>query len=399
MGEINERTQQARDWDPLAPEALSDPAATYAELRERCPVAHSDRWGGFWTLTRYDDVIGVAADHQTFTTAVQNLVPASPRSGVPRRPLQVDPPEHAQFRRAMNPYFEPERVAVLEPTLRKVAEAFLQPLLERGEGDLAEEWARHLPIRAVCAFLRVPEEDADWLQQRITQYVAAITRDRHEASEINAELDEYARRLVAQRRAAPIDARLDIVSGLLKEGIAGEAVDDEMLAGFVRGLVVAADRSTTHGISTAVLHLARDRSVQDELRAKPERIPEGVEEFLRLYSPSHATARTATRDVEIRSCRINQGAVVAMVWMAANRDPAIFAEPDTFDMSRPSNRHVAFGHGIHKCAGQTLARLQLRVALEVLLARTRSFEVIGPTPFRTWPEYGPRELPARITPY
>src|SRR4051812_34491536 len=100
----------AREWDPLAPEAISDPAAMYAELREWCPVAHSDRWGGFWTLTRYDDVTAVAADHQTFTTAVQNLVPASPRSGVARRPLQVDPPEHAQFRRAMNPYFEPERV-------------------------------------------------------------------------------------------------------------------------------------------------------------------------------------------------------------------------------------------------------------------------------------------------
>jgi cytochrome P450 len=298
----------------------------------------------------------------------------------------------------MNPYFEADRVAVLEPTLREVAERFLQPLLERGQGDLADEWARHLPIRAVCAFLRVPEQDADWLQARVTQYVTAITTHRDAAERLNGELDDFARRLVAKRRAEPIDARLDIVSGLLEQGIAGQAADDEVVAGFVRGLLVAADRSTTHGISAAAVHLARDPVLQELLRSHLERLPDAIEEFLRLYAPSHATARTATRDLEIRGCPIKRGEVVAMVWMAANRDPEVFPDPDDFDMDRRPNRHVAFGHGIHKCAGQTLARLQLRVALEVLLARTRHFEVVGPTPFQTWPEYGPRALPARLVP-
>lgn len=386
-----------RDWDPLAPGVFDDPAATYAELRVRCPVAQSDRWGGFWTLTRYDDVAAVAADYETFTTATQNLVPKSPRSGVPRRPLQVDPPEHAQFRRAMNPYFEADRVAVLEPTLREVAERFLQPVLERGHGDLVQEWAQHLPIRAVCAFLRVPEEDAVWIQSRSSRYVAAISRDPAEAGRWSGELDDYARRLVAARRAAPIDTRLDIVSGLLASGVGGQEADDEVVASFVRGLIVAADRSTQHGISNAALHLARDSELQQYLRAHPERLPDAVEEFVRLYAPSHATARTATRDTQIRGCPIKQGDPVAMVWMAANRDPEAFPDPDTFNLDRRPNRHLGFGHGIHKCGGQSVARLQMRVALEVLLARTSHFAVDGPVSFQTWPEYGPHKLPVRLT--
>ncbi|MBI2756548.1 MAG: cytochrome P450 [Chloroflexi bacterium] len=389
-------TDWAREWDPLAPGTFDDPAATYAEMRARCPVAQSDRWGGFWALTRYDDVVAVAADYETFTTAVQNLVPRSPRSGVARRPLQVDPPEHAQFRRAMNPYFEVDRVALLEPTLREVAARFLQPLLDRGAGDLAEEWARHLPIRAVCALLRVPEGDAEWIQSRSRRYVASIASDPETANRLSGELDDYARRLVATRRASPIDAHLDIVSGLLEQGIGGRPVGDEVVASFVRGLIVAADRSTTHGISNGALHLARDPRLQEYLRQHPGRLPDAIEELVRLYAPSHATARTATRDVELGGCPIKQGDPVALVWMAANRDPEVFPDPDTFDMDRRPNRHVGFGHGIHKCGGQTVARLQLRVALEVLLGSTSHFEVVGPVAYQTWPEYGPNQLPVRL---
>lgn len=387
----------SRDWDPLDAETFRDPAATYADLRQRCPAAYTDRWGGFWTLTRYDDVTAVAADYETFTTAKQNLVPRSPRSGVPRRPLQVDPPEHAHFRRAMNPYFEADRVARLEPTLRQVAARNLEPLLERGRGDAAEEYARHLPIRAVCAFLGVPEADADWIQARSTRYVRLLPTDPEAAASLSAELDDYARRLVAARRRAPIDVDLDIVSGLLARGVGGRPVDDEIVASFVRGLLVAADRSTTHGISSGIFHLAAHPSLQAQLRREPERLPDAIEEFVRLYAPSHATARTATRPVTIRGRSIGQDEVVAMVWMAANRDPVVFRDPDVCRLDRRPNRHVGFGHGIHKCAGQTVARLQLRVALSELLARTGEFTLDGPVPFTTWPEHGPTTLPIRLT--
>ena len=395
---MNERVRATgREWDPLDPETFRDPHATYAALRQRCPVAYTDRWGGFWTLTRYEDIVAVAADGDGFITSVQNLVPKSPRSGMPRRPLQVDPPEHARFRRVMNPYFEEERVAALAPSLRAVAARYLEPLLAEGRGDGAQAYAGRLPIRALCAFLRVPEADADFIQERSQRYVRALGRDNQAAAEaLSGELDAYARQLVASRKRAPLNPEQDIVSGLLEAQIDGRPIGDEIIAGFVRGLLVAGDRSTSNGIGSAILHLARDRKLQEQLRRDPARIPAAIEEFLRLYAPSQATARTATREVEIGGRLVQAGEVVAMVFLAANRDPRAFPEPDRCILGRQPNRHLGFGHGPHKCAGQSLARLQLRIALEELLARTKEFRLDGPVSYNTWPEFGPRSLPLRF---
>jgi len=387
-----------RDWDPLDPETFRDTPATYANLRQRCPVAHTDRWGGFWALMKHEDIMKVASDSDGFITSVQNLVPASPRSGVPRRPLQVDPPEHAHFRRAMNPYFEEERVAHLEPVLREVAVRYLEPLLTKGGGDAVKEYAQHLPIRMLCAFLGVPEEDATFIQQRSTRYVHAISQDDHAtAKALSGELDEYARRLVTARKAAPLDPAQDIVSGLLVSKINNQPIEDEVIAGFVRGLIVAGDRSTANGIASSILHLATHTDLQAQLRREPALVPAAIEEFIRLYAPSHATARTATHDTELGGQTIKTGEVVAMVFLAGNRDPEVFPEPDQCILERKPNRHLGFGHGAHKCAGQPLARMQLRVAIEELLAQTTAFELDGPVVQSTWPEYGPRSLPLRIT--
>ena len=391
-------TNHSQDWDPLDPETFRDAPATYVEMRKRCPVAYTDRWGGFWTVTRHEDIVRVASDNETFISSIQNLVPMSPRSGVPRRPLQVDPPEHAHFRRAMNPYFEVERVAVLEPTLRQLAARYLDPLIAKGRGDAMDEFARRLPIRAICAFLRTSEQDAEWIQARSGKYVEAIsTDDRATASALSGELDQYARRFVATRRTAPLDPHLDIVTGMFAATIEGKPIDDEIIAGFVRGLIVAADRSTSNGIGSSIMHLAMHAGLQNQLRREPARIPDAIEEFVRLYAPSHATARTATRDIEIRGQTIRAGEVVAMVFLAGNRDPEVFVNPDECVLDRKPNPHLGFGHGVHKCGGQSLARLQLRIALEELLARTTSFELEGTISFNTWPEYGPKTLPIRLT--
>jgi len=387
-----------RDWDPLDPETFRDAPATYADLRQRCPVAHTDRWGGFWALMKYEAIVTVASDSDGFITSVQNLVPASPRSGVPRRPLQVDPPEHAHFRRAMNPYFEEGRVAHLDPVLRQVADRFLQPILARGHGDAVTEYAQHLPIRMLCAFLGAPEEDATFIQERSVRYVHAITQDDSAtAKALSGELDEYARRLVVARKAAPLDPEQDIISGLLVSKINNQPIEDEVIAGFVRGLIVAGDRSTANGISSSILHLATHPDLQEQLRREPALVPTAVEEMVRLYAPSHATARTATHDTTIGGKTIKTGEVVAMVFLAGNRDPEVFPEPDQCLLDRKPNRHLGFGHGVHKCAGQPLARMQLRVAIEELLAHTTAIELDGPVVQSTWPEYGPRSLPIRCT--
>lgn len=391
----------SQEWNPLEPSTFDDPHATYAELRKRCPVAHTNEWGGFWALTRYEDVVAFATSALS-STATQNLVPSSPRSGLPRKPLHIDPPEHAHFRRAMNPYFADERIAVLEPILREVAAEILEPVLARGHGDLLTEYAAMLPMRAICAFLHIPLHEADFLQQTSSEYVEAVGATKPDLAEtLSAKLDSFARQLANERARNPLDPDQDIVSGLLLYGVNNEPISPEVVAGFIRGLLVAADRGTANGIGSSIMHLARDLELQDYLRQHPERISDAIEEFLRLYSPSAATARTTLDAIQIGGKRIAKGETVAMIYLAANRDPQVFPNPDKCDLDRAPNRHLAFGSGVHKCAGQMLARLQLRVALSELLARTTRFVLNTSekiTVQNSFPEYGPTSLPIRLNP-
>jgi cytochrome P450 len=390
---------QRSDWDPLDSAVLSDPHDSYRKLRERCPVAYTERWGGFWTLTRYRDIVRVAGDPRTFISSMQNLVPRSPRTGLSRKPLSSDLPEHTYFRRVLNRHLDPERVAVLEPPFRAMSSRMIQHFTAKGGGDAMAEVVSRLPMRGVCLWLGVPESDADWIQSRSGRYVSAIGEDdRDLADDLSAELDDYARTLVAKRKAERRPAVADAVSGLLATRINGQAVPDEWIAGCVRMVIVAADRSTSGGIGFTLELLARDPKLQRRLRREPELIPAAVEEALRLGSPSQVLARTATRDVEIEGRSIAHGEAVAMLFSAGNRDPEIFSDPDRFDMERPFQRHLAFGHGIHKCAGAPLARLELKLVLEEFLARSEAWELAGDVPHTRWPEYGPRVLPLTVRP-
>jgi cytochrome P450 len=387
---------RAVDWDPLEAAATEDPHAAYASLRARRPVAWSERWGGFWTLTRYRDIVRVAGDARTFISSVQNLVPKSPRTGLSRRPLSSDPPEHTVFRRVLNEHFAEERIARLEPALRALAARHIDAFVGRGGGDAMAEVVVHLPVRAVCLWLDVPEAEAGWIQDRSGRYVTALGADETElANRLSAELDGYARRLVAMRRKEGRDASTDAVSALLRAEIDGRPIPDEWVAGAVRMVLVAADRSTRGGIGLALELLGRDQALQSRLRAEPRRVPAALEEVLRLGSPSQVLVRTATRDVNVAGQLIREGEAVAMLFSAGNRDPEAFENPDTFDLERPFQRHLAFGHGIHKCAGVPLARLELRVAVEEFLGRTSRWVLDGPVPHTRWPEYGPRALPLR----
>jgi cytochrome P450 len=392
-------TPRVADWDPLASESVTEPHEAYADLRARCPVAWSDRWGGFWTLTRYRDIVQVAGDARTFISSVQNLVPKSPRTGLSRKPLSSDPPEHTHFRRVLNEHFAETRVARLEDPFRALVARYVDRFVAAGGGEVMGEVVTHLPLRGVCLWLDVPEADADWIQERSGQYVAALGEDDRElAGGLSAELDAYSRRLVAARRAEQRPPSADAVSALLGTTMNGEPIPDEWIAGTVRMVIVAADRSTSGGIGFALELLGRDNALQSRLRADPSLIPESLEEILRLGSPSQVLVRTATRDTEIGGRVIAEGEAVAMLFSAGNRDPEVFADPDSFQLDRTNQRHLAFGHGIHKCAGAPLARLELRVALEEFLASTARWEVVGDVSHTRWPEYGPRELCLRVEP-
>lgn len=383
------------DFDPLDPEFTRDPHAVWARLRESCPVARGARWD-FWALTRYDDVVAASSRPGDFTSSEGIVVPPNPVSGR-RAPLHFDPPEHARYRRPLNAMLRDDKIEARAGRIRALAVEHVQPFVERGGGELMFEAASPYVGLVFTQFLNVPRELEDELNRMGERFESAQAhRDAEAAEHANQALYAVCRRLVAERREAPLDPEQDAISALLAARVEGEPLDEEFITGSLRQLLIAAHVAPTALIGSAVMHLARDRELQDELRADPSRLP--VEELLRLYAPNQGFARTATHDVELRGRTIRKGERVALVLPAANRDPEMFDDPETFDVQREPNPHLAFGHGPHKCPGATAGRLEVRTFLEELLARTSGFELNGEPTMLGWPVFGPELLPVRAVP-
>lgn len=385
---------QRNDFDPLGADFARDPHAAWARLRESCPVARGARWD-FWALTRYDDVVAASSRPSTFTSSRGIVVPRNPVSGR-RAPLHYDPPEHARYRRPVNAVLRDERVAAAEPELRALAVELIEAFVAAGGGEFVLAVSSPFAGLVSARFLNVPRELGERLNAMGEVFERAQAHfNGQTAEELNRLLYAECRRLVAERRLAPLDPEEDVVSALLEVSADGEPLDDEFIAGSVRQLLIAAHVAPTAVIASAVAHLARDRELQHRLRAHPQEIPTAVEEFLRYYTPNQGFARTATADVDLRGRRVRAGEMVALVLPAANRDPAVFDRPEEFQAERRDNPHLAFGHGPHKCPGATVGRTELRLVLEELLARTESFELRGAPQMLGWPIYGPEQLRLR----
>lgn len=391
--------ERSADFDPLAPETFDSPHALYAQLRERCPVAWSDAWNGFWALLRYEDVRRAAADAKTYITSVQNVVPKVAFTGR-RPPLHLDPPEHTPYRRALNPLLSDEAVARLEQPIRGIIAELLEPLLARGEGDICADFSSHLTIRVFAAWMNLSAADAERLSAIGRSYNLAVqAADDEQVKGTSLQLYEVARRLLAERRAQPRDPSIDPIAALLAARHESAPLPEDMLVGTVRQVLVVGIIAPTILIGSIAAHLCRDRALQSELRAHPQQWPAALEEFLRLYTPYRGFARTCTREVTLHGRTMRPREPVALVYASANRDGAVFPEPDQFQLHRPNiGEHLAFGRGPHHCVGTALARLELRLALEQLLANTSSIELAGPVTPTRMPEIGALSVPVRLTP-
>jgi cytochrome P450 len=388
---------QRNDFDPLGASFACDPHATWARLRETCPVARGARWD-FWALTRYDDVVAASSRPSTFTSSLGIVVPRNPVSGR-RAPLHYDPPEHARYRRPLNAVLRDERIAAAEPELRGIAVELLDAFVATGGGEFVSAVASPFAGLVSTCLLNVPRELGERLNAMGEIFERAQAHFNGETAEqLNQLLYAECRRLVAERRRAPLDPEEDVVSALLEVSEDGEPLDDEFIAGSIRQLLIAAHVAPTAVMGSAVAHLARDPELQRRLRSRPDEIPSAVEEFLRYYAPNQGFARTATVDVELRGRRIRAGEMVALVLPAANRDPAVFDRPEEFHADRRVNPHLAFGHGPHKCPGATVGRIELRIVLEELLGRTAGIELTGAPQMLGWPVFGPEQLRLRCIP-
>ncbi len=382
------------DFDPTLPEDLETPYVLYRELRAKCPVAHTSKMGGFWALTRYADIAQVAGDYAQFTTTIQNVVPKVAAVGR-RPPLHLDPPDHTHYRRALAPLMTDKNVQALRPFTQKVCDDLLAGMLATGGGDICADYAAILPVRVFARWMNLSGAQADALARTATIYNFAVqSLNGNVSRETSGQLYDMARAIVSERKTMPLEARLDAVTALLAIRVNGEPLPDEMIVGTIRQVLVVGIIAPQVVFGSLTVHLAKDPALQQQLRSSPHLIPAAIEEFLRLYTPYRGFARTTTSDINLHGVTIPKDDAVALVYASANRDEAVFDEPETFRLHRSNIKEsLAFGRGPHVCLGAGLARLELIVALERLLAGTRHFQLNGPIVPTRMPEIGTLQVP------
>jgi cytochrome P450 len=389
-------TDWTTDFDVLDPDYVADPYPVWDDLREQCPIAHTDRWGGSWLPTKYTDVQRFAQDHRGFNSTDVGVLTFTdeerppPPVEIPLPPIDQDQPDHTWTRRLMLPWFSHSRVAEYEPFTRELCNRLIDGFIENGSADAAGDYARQIPVRVISLVLGVPDEMAD----TFTGWVQDFLEFAHEEARATRGRDAMVVYLLEQleyRRTNPGD---DLMSALLHTEVDGKPVDDLTIMGMAALTLIAGVDTTWSGIGSAMLHLATHPQDVKRLIDEPEIMPLAIEELLRAYSPV-TMARITTEDVEVGGCPIKAGDKVLMNFPGANRDPEVFENPDEVILDRAQNRHVAFGAGIHRCAGSNLARMEMRVAVEVWLERIPEFRLAdgGEVTWAGGQVRGPRTVP------
>ncbi|MBT7957246.1 MAG: cytochrome P450 [Rhodospirillaceae bacterium] len=394
------KSKQAADWDPVCPEALSDPKSVHNELRQKCPVAFSGNWGGFYTLTKYEDIVNASHDSETFTATRQTVIPTSPRKGLPRLPLQADPPEHDFYRAGLNVFFKENKMREMESKLKILAQDLIEKLLlTENPFEFSDGFAAPFTQASLCLLVGLDLSEADRLGELSHRYVDAVqNEDTSTAGELSAQIDQFAIDLVADRKAQLRDPETDMVSGLMKMEIDGRKYTDREIAGIIRLGLIGGHVVPKNFLSSVAYHLSNDLSFQHRLREEPALMRPAIEELLRFYSPNQALVRRTTKEVKVRGRTIPDDSPVALLFLSANFDEEVFDEPEKFEPERAPNRHIAFGIGPHVCVGQSLARMQTRLTIDALLDNTSEFTLHDQPKWARWTEFGVSELYLDFTP-
>ena len=395
MSDNTNQPTPSPDWDPWGPAEKAEPFAAQADLRGRCPIAYSDRMNGFWSITKYDDVAKAATDSDHFKNGLR------PKYTIPSPPLESDPPEHTYFRKLLMPFFTPARMKVMDTQIRAFTVELLEPLIDTGGGDFAQDFAFLLPVRAFCFLLNLPDQDwpliKDWSRDAYSVYASMPElRERYEIA--NNAIYSYARQVLAERRAAPRNPDDDLISALVSARHQDTPLSDDTIIGIIRLLLTAGHESTASSIGNCILYLARNPAAQAELRANPKQILPAAEEILRWESPIMAMPRVVASPVELGGHQFSAGDYVYLLFASANRDEARFPNADQCLFDRRPNPHMVFGWGKHNCIGAPLARVEIASALEELLARTEHFALAGEVERTIFHRRGVLNLPLTVTP-
>ncbi len=374
----------------LTPEGRADPYTRYARLREMAPVHRSDL-GPLWFLTRYDDCNLVLRDHRfgkgDFSDRSGSMGVFSPAMPDRQRSIMVDsmlmqnPPDHTRVRALVSRGFTPRRVDALRSGIEAMTDAILDDIERQGDVDVMDALAFRLPVRVIGELVGVPAQDQDQFRTSVRQGAAAMdpgtTLEQVEAAQdAMEEMADYFRNLIERRRSVPQD---DLTSALIEVRDGDDRLsEDEMIATLI--LLFAAGFETTSNLIGNGLYTLLATDQLDYLRRQPEVISSAVEEVLRYESPVQLDARTAFEPMVIDGHEIEEGDTVVTFLGAANRDPAEFSDPETFDAGREPNHPLSFAAGIHYCLGANLARAEGQVVFERMLARFPRIELLEDAP-------------------
>jgi cytochrome P450 len=364
--------ETAVSFDPNSPDYRRDPYPTYARLRAKCPVAHSDGFGGFWLLSRYDDVRQVARNPELFTSRQGITLPPA-GNPMPFLPIELDPPEHQKYRRALQSWFSVREMEKLEPQIRELVTGLIDEIEPFGEADLAEALANPLPPIVIALLLGLPRDDWSRFRELGEAMIEAAENEDLEAGGISAmQLLAYLNAQIDERRQAPAD---DMLTRMLGIEIDGEPIPSESVLALAFFLLMAGHETTMGGISLMLLHVVKQPGVKQQLIDDPSLIEIAVEETLRYEPPIQSLARTVGEDVCLHGVNLSKGDRLVLSWGSANRDTSKFDYADQFRLDRARNPHIGFGDGIHRCLGASLARLEMRVVLEEVLKRIPGYAI------------------------
>ena len=361
------------DFDHWDPEFRSDPYPILAHVQAHCPVVHTERHEGYWVATRYHDVLKIGQNPQIFSSLDCVGIPTPPKQ-TRFYPGMVDPPDHLEYRRILNPWFTAGQVAPLEPAIEQIADELIDSFIEAGTCDLAQEFCEPLP-GLVFFRLILNVNDRDELN-RVMQWTTAVLarRSADDVTSAFGNVEAFAERILTERANRP--AHNDVVHAIATAEVHGAPMPFEIQVSMLVEIIFGGLETTANAIANSLAYLATDSESRALIGSDRAYRKRAIEEFLRLEPPAQfPRSRRVLESVELRGETIDPGQRILMSIAAANRDPDVFTEPNRFDPDRSTNRHLAFGAGHHRCLGSHLARLEFDVALGRVLARIGDYEI------------------------
>ncbi len=361
----------ATDYDIFDEEYVKDPSPVWKELRESCPIAHTTRWGGSWLPTKYKDLQAMVRMVPALSSRSPNVVPPDPelreeliaelkKYGSDSPPITSDPPEQIPYRRLILPFFNSKSVEKFREETERLCHDLIDKFIATGSADAAVDYAQQIPPRVIAAMLGIDPNRSD----EFTEWTRGILELGQTQPELRRKyrrvIREFFTELVAERRKNP--GQDDMVSKLIGSKIEGEPLSDHTVVGMCNLLLVAGIDTTWSSIGAALWHFSGQAEDRRQLASDPDLFPTAIEEMLRFYSPV-TMARKVTEPITMGDANFVPGEKILLNFPAANRDPDMFDNPDNVVLDRERNRHIAFGVGIHRCAGSNLARMEMDVSL------------------------------------